>query len=793
VFWVHASTQARFEEAYRHIADRLELPGRDNPNIDVLRLVYNWLCDGTNGKWVMVLDNVDDVETFFSQKRAQDKPSGSPPASLAVYLPQSRNGSILITSRNKDAATRLAGGYNSIKEVRAMDESQGLQLLRNKLQDTSTEDGAVDLLRALDYIPLAITQAAAYINRRARMTVSGYLDEFCRNDKKKENLLNRDAGDLRRDDSALNSVVTTWQISFERIREERPSAADLLSLMSFFNPQGIPESILRRHSRNVAKPDDEDEAESAFDEDFDTLLAYSLIVVTANTHVCEMHALVQFCTRVWLSSIGDTERWRRKFLALMAGEFPLGMFENWVKCQQLIPHLECLFHQEPTEEESLRKWAQVLTNAARYMWTKGKYSAARDAAMKAVTTREQILGHDDHFTLTSVEILGLVLQYQGKYDEAEKMNRRALEGYEKALGKEHQDTLVSMANLAEVLRHQGKYEEAEKTSQRAFEGSEKVLGKEHRTTLTSLNNLALALEAQGKYKEAENMYRRALEGHENALGKEHPNTLILASNLALVLKDQAKYEEAENINRQALGRRDKVLGKEHPDTLASVAILADVLNDQGKYDEAEKMSLQALEGKEKVLGKEHPNTLVSVNTLAVVLHNLGNHDEAEKMNRRALNGREKVLGKEHPQTLESVNNLASVLYDQGNYSEAEKMYRRALDGVEKVLGKEHPLTLTSMNNLASVLHGRGDYGEVEKMYRRVLDGEEKVLGKEHPGTLTSMNNLASVLKDQGNYGEAEKMYRRALDGMVKVLGKEHPSTLTVRNNLTSVLQYVSGK
>ena len=68
------------------------------------------------------------------------------------------------------------------------------------------------------------------------MTISRYLDEFCRNDKKRENLLNWDAGDVRRDDSVSNSVVTTWQISFERIHEERRSAADLLSLISFFNP-----------------------------------------------------------------------------------------------------------------------------------------------------------------------------------------------------------------------------------------------------------------------------------------------------------------------------------------------------------------------------------------------------------------------------------------------------------------------------------------------------------------------------------------------------------------------------
>jgi hypothetical protein len=90
-----------------------------------------------------------------------------------------------------------------------MDEGQGLQLLRNKLQAMSHEEGAaVDLLRTLDYMPLAITQAAAYINRRARMTIAGYLSEFRANDKRCESLLNQDAGDLRRDNSASNSSGT---------------------------------------------------------------------------------------------------------------------------------------------------------------------------------------------------------------------------------------------------------------------------------------------------------------------------------------------------------------------------------------------------------------------------------------------------------------------------------------------------------------------------------------------------------------------------------------------------------
>ena len=64
-----------------------------------------------------------------------------------------------------------------------------------------------------------------------------------------------------------------------------------------------------------------------------------------------------------------------------------------------------------------------------------------------------MLGKEHPNTLTSVNNLALVLQYQGKYDEAEAMNRQALDGYEKVLGKEHPDTLTSVNNLALVLRY----------------------------------------------------------------------------------------------------------------------------------------------------------------------------------------------------------------------------------------------------------------------------------------------------------------------------------------------------
>jgi len=136
----------------------------------------------------MILDNADDVEVFYpKQTHVNDRSL----TSLTDYVPQSRNGSILITSRNKDAAARLAGGYSKIKEVVAFGEEQALHLLRNKLHDASSTEGASELLHTLGYLPLAITQAAAYINRYApRITIQDYLDEFHRSSKRKESLLN---------------------------------------------------------------------------------------------------------------------------------------------------------------------------------------------------------------------------------------------------------------------------------------------------------------------------------------------------------------------------------------------------------------------------------------------------------------------------------------------------------------------------------------------------------------------------------------------------------------------------
>jgi Tetratricopeptide repeat len=434
------------------------MDGWENPKADVLRLVRSWLCDESNGRWVVVVDNADDSSVFFcdrSQTRGADSLDRSVEP-LLDFLPQSPNGSILITSRSRDVAYRLTGSHACIMEVQPMDEGEALALLRKKLSIDTDEENAVELLHALDYMPLAITQAAAYIEQRApRMTISRYLGEVRRSDHDRARLLKKDVGDSRRDGKASNSIITTWQISFEHIRKEMPTAARLLSLMSLFNRQGIPELLL--HNRYQR---DEDK-EADFEEDIYTLISYSLVRMNADRCEFEMHRLVQFTTKKWLELNQELEEWKEEYVRLMDNSYPVGRHENWAVCQALFPHAQAAVGCRPTNAKALEAWASALFKAAWYASEMGQYNAAKEMGASALQARVATLGAKHPDTLNSINSLGLVLSWQGKYREAEAMHRRALEAKECVLGLEDPSTLTSMANLASAYRNQGRWKEAE--------------------------------------------------------------------------------------------------------------------------------------------------------------------------------------------------------------------------------------------------------------------------------------------------------------------------------------------
>jgi hypothetical protein len=102
VFWSHASNTARLEQSFREIADQVKVRGRKDPQVDVFKLVHDFLRDEKNGRWLLVLDNADDA-AVFSPTADGSKPSSALQQHLSSYLPLSRHLSVLLTSRTKRA------------------------------------------------------------------------------------------------------------------------------------------------------------------------------------------------------------------------------------------------------------------------------------------------------------------------------------------------------------------------------------------------------------------------------------------------------------------------------------------------------------------------------------------------------------------------------------------------------------------------------------------------------------------------------------------------------------------
>ncbi|KAH8684468.1 putative kinesin [Tricladium varicosporioides] len=708
VLWVRASGPTSFDTAYRDIGHRLKIPGIEDDKADVKTLVQTRLSQETAGKWLMIIDNADDYDIFH---HCGDDASVS--KRLWEYLPSSELGAILFTTRDREAATSYAG--SNVIDILEMSNEESRDLLFRNLQNKPLIDddsSTTKLLELLVNFPLAIIQAAAYINAKDS-SIAEYLRIYQESNENTIALLSKDFKGARRYPDVKNPVATTWLISFEQIQKRDHLAAKYLAFISCIKEQNIP--------RDLLPPASEIEKTEALG----TLKAFGFIKERVTRDSYDMHPLVYKAMQNWLKIMRYWEDSNREGLINISKIFPQPQHTNRAVWTRYLPHAQYIITSLDLELIRTKETSEVKEHLWRLLCN-----------------------------------LGYCFSIKGQYIRAEGMFRQALQLQETVLKKGHPSILINMNNLAASFCDQGKYIEAEIMERQILHLQEMVFGKDCPDTLLSMNSLAIVLSRQGKYVEAEAISRQALQLQERVLGKDHPDTLSSMSNLAIDLSSQGKYIEAEVMHRQALQLQEKVLGKDHPDTLLSMNSLSIDLSSQGNYAEAEAISRRALQLQERVLGKDHPDTLLSMNNLAIDLSSQGKYVEAESMSRQAVQLQEVVLGKDHPDTLLSMNNLAIVLSSQGKYAEAEAISQQAVQLQEMALGKNHPYTLSGMSNLAMVLNSRGKYAEAEIMSRQALQSQEMVLGKDHPDTRRSIIYLVECLSLQGKHEEIETIYQK---------------------------------
>lgn len=184
--------------------------GRNEQRVDIYKLARSWLADATHGSWVVILDNADDASILLTKHAA--RPGVSTTTSLLDCIPTCDHGSVLFTTRSQDEALRLVE-YDDGINVRPMSENEAGELVMKKLDPRTHKSTVEELASLLDYMPLALTQAAAYTRRRGqRSPVRKYVEELRASQLLELNLLDHDYTNHRRDKEAESLIFQMWQI-----------------------------------------------------------------------------------------------------------------------------------------------------------------------------------------------------------------------------------------------------------------------------------------------------------------------------------------------------------------------------------------------------------------------------------------------------------------------------------------------------------------------------------------------------------------------------------------------------
>ncbi|KAK3613270.1 hypothetical protein LTR56_027983, partial [Elasticomyces elasticus] len=204
VFWLDGASRDRLRQSFLQVARRLPheqlrphiVAMLGAPAVDaeaVLEEVLRWLSIPSN----KFIDNVD-LEYEGPSKDEQGYDPGG-------VIPDADHGSVLITTRLAGRARlrdSLHLGHVNDVEAKAILQSSA----KKPLQDVDV------LLRRLNGLPLALTQAGAYIGRTC-IDVSTYIRHF---DGTWSDLMRKqDRFPLQ--EYAQRSMLTTWKISYEQV------------------------------------------------------------------------------------------------------------------------------------------------------------------------------------------------------------------------------------------------------------------------------------------------------------------------------------------------------------------------------------------------------------------------------------------------------------------------------------------------------------------------------------------------------------------------------------------------
>ncbi|MFK0183103.1 tetratricopeptide repeat protein [Streptomyces rubiginosohelvolus] len=709
VWWIQGETPETISTGLADFARALQPALSALPADTLHERALEWFR--THRDWLIVLDNVDS------------------PDDVARLIPRLHpNGRVLVT-------TRISTGWGDRAEhlrIRELEESAAVALFRristSAGDDGSDSDAVLALCRELGHLPLAIAQAAAF----CRATFTGpyrYLEML--HNWTSEMLASSEEGW-----APERTVARVWRISLDRL-DDVPLAADLLGILAWYAPNGIPLLILDAlgRRREVARALEGLAAHSLISQDSGGISVHPLVQATARTpDASDPHRAPE---RIRVAH----ERAVDLLLASLPGDV-VASRSTLASWRTLAPHVDHL--------------------------------AAHTSEGSPFLSTALLCAHT-----------GIFQHEQGSVQQAVALLRRAVDGMTAILGEDHPDRLAVTHNLAGAYVSAGHVGRAVEMYEYVRERQAQLLGPDHPDTIVTAGNLAHAYQSLGDISRALDVYQYVLETQLRVLGEAHPQLFVTRQNLASAYASAGDLERSVAMYESLLADQLHALGPDHPYTLGTENNLAAALASKGDLIAAFDRYTQLLADQSRVLGDDHPETITTRGNLGYVHILSGSPDEAVQVYERVLQDQTSVLGDDDPRTLASRNSLG-IAYGATDPDRAIALLEQVLADRERVLGEDHPDTLTSRGTLAFIQLTAGRVERAMPLLERTASERARVLGGDHPDTLASQHDLAEALRLTGHHDRATTLFERALGTASAVLGEEHQLTHALRKALSSI-------
>jgi tetratricopeptide (TPR) repeat protein len=741
VIWIPVTSIESLHQAYRDVAKQLRVPGWEDEKADPKRLVQLHLSKESTGRWLLLFDNADDIDMWIAKAGSDAQhEAGSYP--LIDYLPKNKQGTIIFTTRDRKVAVKLA--QQNVVEIPEMDENTAGRLLKNcRIHHDSTDNpqDQSDLLSQLTCLPLAIVQAAAYINENG-ITLADYLALLAEQEEEVIDLLSEEFEDDGRYRNVKNPIATTWLISFERIRQRDSLATEYLSFMACIHPKSIPQNIL------PPCPSRKKETEA-----IGTLTAYCFVTRRPAGGYLDLHRLVHLATRNWLRKEELLTQCTYKAALRLAAVMPDDQVRNLNVWNTYLPHANHILQSGIAGVNRLPKtllWWRLTA----HLLKDGRFNEIESMVLKWLDAHQKLLGRKHPDILTVMHHMANIYTQKGQWSKAEVLQIQVMEARMRELGPEHPDTLSEMSNLAITYRNAGQWDKAEELQLKVLETRQKVHRPEHPQLLTSIAALASIYSYKGQWEKAENLQVQVLDIQKQVLGPEHPDTLTTMDNLAMTYSQKSQWDQAENLRIQALNFRKEALGPNHLDTLNSMGDLAMIYRNKGQLDAAEDLQVQALQIHRTLFPSDDIFRITAMANLFGIYHDKRQWDKAEELGVQIIGMSKKVFGPGHPETLKHTSALAATYESKGQLEQAEALQIQVMEIGRKELGPEHPHTIIYMHNLAIAWKIRRQDAKALSLMMECVKIAHRVLGPNHPSYMNLLGTLALCMAPLGTVSPA---------------------------------------